>query len=120
MPTPVIGRTVLTPFNFYSPCSCELHGQWIVGRLFGALPWFRVHLNDVSYLRLAARSEISPTFLFFSWPQLLRYRRSVRPVYILKTNTGGRLLLTLDGNAHFRLRQAIGRQNIRRSDRLAA
>lgn len=106
-----IGKTLLSPASLHSICSCELSGNIITRRLFGLVPVQRIHLVDVHYLRLATYDElITPTYLLFNWPQLLPYHRSVRPVYILQTKTRRRIFLTLGAGAHFKLRQALGRQ----------
>jgi hypothetical protein len=39
---------------------------------------------------------------------------------VLKAKTGRRLFLKLDGSAHFKLRQAIGRQHEQSKQRIAA
>lgn len=105
-----IGKTILSPSSPGSPCAYELQGNVLTARLFGLVPVFSIHLSNVHYLRLATRSEITPGNLLFNWSLLLPQRRSIRPIYVLKAKTGRRLLLKLEGDAHFRLRQAIGRQ----------
>lgn len=114
-----IGKTILSPFSFGSICSYELCGNRLIARLFGLLPVRTIHLTDVHYLRLATRDEVTPTYLLFNWSQFLPHRRSVCPVYILQTKKHQRVFLKLEGAAHFRLRQAIGRST-KRDHRLAA
>lgn len=114
-----IGKTSLSPSTPTSPCSYELHGNLLTARLFGLIPVFSIHLSNVHYLRLASRDEISSTYLLLNWLQFLPRRRSICPVYVLKAKTGRRLFLKLGGEAHFKLRQAIGRQH-ERKHRLAA
>ncbi|VGO15262.1 hypothetical protein PDESU_03844 [Pontiella desulfatans] len=111
----------LAPMSFGAPCTYELSGDHIVGRLFGIIPYLRIHLGAVHYLRLATRSEVSPVYFIFNWPQfLLTNRRSVSPVYILQTRKGHRICLKLAGGAHFKLRQAIARHSDRKRHRMAA
>jgi len=98
-------------------CSYELRGNRIVARLFGIFPVQNVHLSEIHYLRLSSKDETTPIYLFFNWPHFLPYRRSVRPVYVLQTKTHRRLFLKLDGNAHFKLRQAMARTREPRQQR---
>ncbi|RKX47437.1 MAG: hypothetical protein DRP64_00995 [Verrucomicrobia bacterium] len=115
-----IGKTLLNPISLGSVCSYELCGNTIMVRLFGLLPVQTIHLADVHYLRLAARDEPTTAYLLFNWPQLLPHYRSVSPVYVLQTHKRRRIFLKLNGRAHFKLRQAIGRQHEHRPQRIAA
>jgi hypothetical protein len=116
-----VGCYQLAPFSFGSLCSYELCGDHIVSRLFGVIRLRSIHLGAVHYLRLATRSEVPAVYLVFNWPQfMLSRRRSVCPVYILQTRSGHRICLKLQGGAHFKLRQAIGRHSDRRQHKLAA
>lgn len=92
-----------------SPWSYELSGNRIIVRLFGALPVRGIRTDNISYLRLATRDEVSAGYLILNWMQFLPRRRSMRPVYVLQTKRGPRYFLALDNGAHFRLRQAIAR-----------
>ncbi len=115
--------TLLSTASFGSPCSYELKGDIIVSRIFGLMTVQTIQMNDVQYLRLATRDEISMIYLLLNWLQFLPHRRSICPVYILQTDNNQSLFLKLDGRAHFKLRQAIGRKNERQkkqSYRLAA
>jgi hypothetical protein len=117
----IIGKSLLAPISFGSPCSYELSGDHIICRLFGYIPIRRIHLGAVHYLRLATRSEVSPVFFIFNWPQLiLSHRRSVCPVYILQTRKRHRIFLKLESGAHFKLRQAIARHSDRKRHKIAA
>ncbi len=115
-----IGKTLLNPVSIGSVCSHELSGNIITSRLFGFIPVQSIHLADVHYLRLATNDELTPVYLLFNWSRFLPQQHSVRPVYILQTKTRRRIFLKLGGGAHFRLRQAIGRQHEQRQRRLAA
>lgn len=110
-----VGNIILSPSSPGSLCSYELRGNVLIARLFGLFPIFSIHLSNVHYLRLATRSEITPLNLLLNCSLLLPQRRSIRPLYVLKAKTGRRLFLKLEGDAHFRLRQAIGRHHERRS-----
>jgi hypothetical protein len=92
-----------------SPWSYKLRGNRIIARLFGRLPLRHIHLNDVQYLRLASRDEVSPSYLMLNWMSFLPHCHLMCPVYVLKTRKGRRCFLKLKGGAHFRLRQAIAR-----------
>lgn len=115
-----IGKTLLNPTSLGSACSYELSGNIIKSRLFGFIPVKSIHLDDVHYLRLATCDELTPTYLLFNWPQFLPHHRSVRPIYVLQTKTRRRIFLKLGSGAHFKLRQAIGRQHEHRPQRIAA
>ena len=115
-----IGNTKLSPLSFGSPCSYELCGDHVIGRLFGIFPITNIHVAAVHYLRLATRSEVTPLYYLFNWPQFLPHRRSVRPVYVLQTRSRHRIFLKLEGAGHFKLRQAIGRYTDRKTNRMAA
>ncbi|WP_372806460.1 hypothetical protein [Pontiella sp.] len=111
----------LSSASLGAPCTYELCGDHIVGRLFGVVPLCRIHLGAVHYLRLAARSDVPSIYVLFNWPQFfLCSRRSVNPVYILQTRKGQRLYLKLAGGAHFKLRKAIARHSNRKANRIAA
>jgi|GEM_PF-3478780 len=121
MSTEAIGRTKLSSATVGSPCSYELCGEQLIGKLFGIFPCRRIHLGAIHYLRLATSRETSPLYLIFNWPRFfLSSRRAVSPTYILQTRKGQRIFLTLGGSEHFRLRQAIGRHSDRRNHKLAA
>jgi len=105
--------TILSPSSPGTPCSYELKGHLLTARLFGLVPIFTIHLSNVHYLRLASRDEVSPLYLITNWLQFLPHRRSICPVYVLQAKTGRRLFLKLEGEAHFKLRQAIGRATAR-------
>ena len=116
-----VGKTLLSPLTLGAPCSYHLEGDRIVGRLFGLIPICNVHLGAVHYLRLASRREVSPAYFMLNWPRfLLTSHRATRPVYILRTRKGHKLFLLMEGGAHFRLRQAIGRHSDRKTHALAA
>jgi hypothetical protein len=115
-----VGKTQLAPLSFGSLCSYDLCGDHVVGRLFGILPIVKIHVAAVHYLRLATRSEVTPLYYLFNWPQFLPHRRSIRPVYVLQTRSRHRIFLKLEGAGHFKLRQAIGRHSDRKPNRLAA
>ena len=116
-----IKPTQLTPVCSGSFFSHELSGDNIVVRLFGLIPISTIHLGAVYYLRLATRREVSPLYFIFNWPQFLAHRRARRPVYVLQTRKGHRYFLKLEGDTHFKLRQAIGRHSDRkRHQKLAA
>ena len=112
--------SLLSPSSPSSPCSYELQGSLLTARLFGLFPVFSIHLSNVHYLRLATRGEVNPLYLLGTWFQFLPHRRSICPVYVLQAKTGRRLFLTLEGTAHFKLRQAIGRQQEQSKHRIAA
>ena len=81
---------------------------------------FTIHLSNVHYLRLAARGEVTRICLLSNWLQFLPHHRSTCPIYVLQAKTGRRLFLKLDNSAHFKLRQAIGRQKEQLKHRIAA
>lgn len=111
MKNKTVGKTLLSPVSLSFPVSYELQGDHIIGRFLGIIPYMRIHVAAVHYLRLATRSEASPMYLLFNWPHFMAHRRSVRPVYVLQTRSRHRIFLKLGGEAHFKLRQAIGRHN---------
>lgn len=111
MRSKVVGKTALSSAGFGSFFSYELKGDYIIGRLFGIFTVRRIHLAAVYYLRLATRSEAPPLYMIFNALQFLPHRRSFRPVYVLQTRSRHRIFLKLEGSAHFRLRQAIGRHS---------
>jgi len=119
-PRNTVGKTLLSPLSFGSPCSYELCGEHVVVRLFGLIPILDFHLDDVQYLRLATRSEVTPIYYLFNWSQFMAFRRSSRPVYVLQTKTHHRIFLKLEGSGHFKLRQAIGRHTEHKKNRMAA
>lgn len=115
------GKSALASCSLTSPCTFALEADQVIGRIFGLIPLYRVHLDDVHFLRLASRSDAPPIYFIFNWPCFtLTRKRSVRPVYILQTRKGQRIMIKLEGGAHFRLRQAIGRHNDQRKKRKAA
>jgi hypothetical protein len=120
MPEARHSKTILSPSSPGSLCSYELQGSLLTARLFGFVPAFTIHLSNVHYLRLATPDEVSPLYLATNWLQFLPHRRSICPVYVLQAKTGRRLFLKLDGTAHFKLRQAIGRQQYDGRQRIAA
>lgn len=103
----------LSSFGISSPWSYKLSGEHIVGNLFGILPVRQIHLGAVNYLRLATSDEAPPLYVLFNCLQFMSYRRAVRPVYVLQTQSRRRLFLKLDSGTHFRLRQALGRHVVR-------
>ncbi|MCF7818858.1 MAG: hypothetical protein K9M54_13360 [Kiritimatiellales bacterium] len=107
------GGSLLSPASMGSPNSYELRGNHIVVRLFGIIPLQIIRMEDVHYLRLATRDEVSAGYLILNWMNFLPRRRSMLPVYVLQTKNGRRFFLRLENGAHFRLRQAIGRQSER-------
>jgi hypothetical protein len=109
----------LSSFGLGSPCSYELDGEQITGNLFGIIPVRKIHLGAVNYLRLATSDEAPPLYLLFNCIQFMSFRRAVRPVYVLQTQSRCRIFLKLDSGTHFRLRQALGRHVVR-DKRLAA
>ncbi len=111
---------LLSPSSPGSPCSYELQGSLLTARLFGVFPVFTIHLSNVHYLRLATHGELSPLYLLGNWMHFLPHRRSISPIYVLQAKTGRRLFLKLDGSAHFKLRQVIGRQQEQSKHRIAA
>lgn len=118
-----IGKTILSSCTIRSPYSYELCGNLLITRLFGFLPVFSIHLSNIHYLRLATRDEVNPVYLLVNWSQFLSYQRAASPLYVLQAKTGRRLFLKLNGKAHFKLRQAIGRQleqKLRQPKRMAA
>lgn len=119
MRSKVVGKTVLSSAEFGSLFSYELKGDYIIGRLFGIVAVRRIHLAAVYYLRLATRSETPVWYMFFNALQFMPHRRSIRPVYVLQTRSRHRIFLKLEGAAHFKLRQAIGRHSDR-ANRMAA
>ena len=121
MPSPAQNpTTLLSPSSPDAPSSYELHGDLLIARLFGIIPVFTIHLSNVHYLRLAARSETTPLYLVSNWFRFLPHHRSTCPVYVLQAKTGRRLFLKLNNTAHFKLRQAIGRQREQLKHRIAA
>lgn len=116
----VVGNTKLASVSFSSPCSYELQGDRLIGKLLGLFPILNIHVAAVHYLRLATRSEVSPLYMLFNWAQFLPHRRSIRPVYVLQTRSRHRIFLKLEGAGHFKLRQAIGRHTDRKPNRMAA
>ena len=119
--TETVGKRRIAAASFGSPCSYELSGDYIIGRLFGLFPICRIHLGAVHYLRLATRHEVSPIYFLMNWPKMLLIRhRSISPVYILQTRKEQKIFLTMDGESHFRLRQAIARHSDRRNHKMAA
>lgn len=97
-----------------SACSYELRGDRIIGRFMGLLPVRQIQLSNVDYLRLATRDEIPPLYMLLNWSHFLTHRRTFCPVYVLQTNKKhNRILLKLKGDMHFKLRQVLGRQNLR-------
>lgn len=106
-----IGKTQLTSLSLGSASSCELIGDKITVRLFGLIPVQTIHLANVHHLRLATQNEATMVALLSDWWQLLPRRHSVRAVYVLQTKARRRIFMNLDGSAHFRLRQAIGRSH---------
>ena len=120
MKTNVIGQTQLIPATVNSPCSYELCGNQLIGRLFGIIPVSRIDLDTVSFMRLATRSETSPFHLLMNWKHFLIRYQSSRPVYILQTTNRQRIFLRLSGGAHFRLRQALSRDQFSQRQRIAA
>ncbi len=119
MRDPIIGKTLLCPVSAGSINSYELRGNILAIRLFGVATVQSIPLSDVLYLRLATRSEVTPSYLLFNWLNFLPHRRSVCPVYVLQTKHRKRLFLKLDGSAHFKLRQAIGRNSEKRARKAA-
>ena len=115
-----VGKTQLAPVSFGSPCSYVLCGDQIIVHLFGFIPILKIHLASVHYLRLSTRSEVTPLYFLFNWPQFMAHRRSTRPVYVVQTHTRQRIFLKLEGAAHFKLRQAIGRHTGQKKPRKAA
>ncbi|VGO22968.1 hypothetical protein [Pontiella sulfatireligans] len=115
-----IGKTNLSSAGLGSIFSYELCGDQIVSRLFGLFPVRSINLAAVCYLRLATRSEVSPVYFLTSWMQFMPHRRTINPVYVLQTRKGHRLFLKLQGDAHFKLRQAIGRFQANGKHRMAA
>ena len=116
-----VGKSGLATFSLSSPCSFAMEGDQVIGRIFGVVPFYKVHLDEVHFLRLASRSDAPPVYFLFNWPCFIMTRkRSVKPVYILQTRKGQRIMIKLEGGAHFRLRQAIGRHNDQRKKRRAA
>lgn len=111
--------TCLAPLSAGSIHSFQLRGTSLISRLFGLFPVQNIHLADVQFLRLATKDEVPALYFLFNWMQFLSYKRARRPVYILQTNGRSRLFLKLEGDAHFRLRQAIAR-NQRMDQRVAA
>jgi len=111
--------TLLSPFSIGSPCAHRLQGDRVVSYFLGIFPVQTLPLSEVRYLRLATRREAAPTYLLFNWPSFLPHRRSIRPVYVLQARGRRRIFLKLESGAHFKLRQAIGRQNKQRP-RMAA
>lgn len=103
----------LSSFGIGSPCSYTLDGEHITGNLFGIIPLRQIHLGAVHYLRLATSDEAPPLYLLFNCIQFMSYRRAVRPVYVLQTQTRRRIFLKLDSATHFRLSQALGRHVVR-------
>ena len=120
MPDKTRKPTLLSPSSPGSPCSYELDGSLLIARLFGLIPVFTIHLSNVHYLRLATRGETTPLYLLSNWLHFLPHHRATCPVYVLQAKTGRRLFLKLDGTAHFKLRQAIGRQREQLKLRIAA
>ncbi|HEY5622097.1 MAG TPA: hypothetical protein VIR77_05815 [Pontiella sp.] len=120
MKTNIIGETQLIPATINSPCSYELCGNQLIGRLFGVIPFRRIDLNTVSFMRLATRSETSPLQVLMNWKHFLIRYQSSRPVYILQTTNRQRIFLRLSGGAHFRLRQALNRHQFPQRQRIAA
>jgi len=120
MKTNIIGETQLIPATINSPCSYELCGNQLIGRLFGLIPVTRIELSTVSFMRLATRSEISPFHLLMNWKHFLIRFQSSRPVYVLQTTNRQRIFLRLSGGAHFRLRQALNRHQFTQKQRMAA
>ena len=93
----------------------------MTGHIFGLIPRYRVHLQDVHFLRLASRTDAPPLYFIMNWSCfILTRKRSVKPVYILQTRKGQRIMMKLEGGAHFRLRQAISRHSERRNKQNAA
>lgn len=98
-----------------------MEGDQVIGRIFGFIPFYKIHLEEVHFLRLASRSDAPPVYFMFNWPCFtLTRKRSVKPVYILQTRKGQRIMIKLEGGAHFRLRQAIGRHKDPKKKRKAA
>ena len=114
------GGNTPSPFSRGLLCSYELRGSRIVARLFGIFPVQNIHLAEIRYLRLASQDEMTPIRLLLSWAHFLPHRRSVRPVYILQTQSRHRLFLKLDGKAHFKLRQSMARLHEPQRQRMAA
>ncbi len=98
----------LRPLSFGSIHSYELRNHQIVGRFLGLLPFLRIDLDDVAFMRLATRSETPLPYRIIHWTRFLPGRRSRCPVYLLQLKTNRRVFIPLEGGAHFRLRQAIG------------
>jgi hypothetical protein len=113
-------KTRLSPCYPGSPFSYDLTGGAIVPKLFGLVANEQVPLEEIDYLRLATRDEVPAIYLLFNWLQFMPWRRSVKPVYILKTRHGQCIFLKLEGDTHFKLRQAIGRHHRVSHQRMAA
>jgi len=113
--TTLLSSSILAPIYAH-----ELCGDKIISRLFGCIPIQTIHLSEVHYLRLATRDEVSAPYILLNWAQFLPHRRSIRPVYILQSHNHFSLFLNLDGRIHFKLRQAIARNQARHTSRMAA
>jgi hypothetical protein len=100
---------LLCPVTLGSLHAYRLYEGRVVGFFLGIIPLRRIVLKEVRYLRLATRNEVPFLYLLFNWIQFLPRHRSVRPVYILRTTSKKQVFLKLGGNAHFQLRQAIGK-----------
>ena len=114
-----IGKTQLSPLSISSPFTSELCGDRIVVRFLGLIPWKYIFLSDIHYLRLATRDEVSLAYLLLNYSNFFFHRRHGHPVYVIQTKQGRNLFLKLAGGAHFRLRQAIGRQAEQRFSKAA-
>jgi hypothetical protein len=115
-----VGCTQLCPLSFGSLVSYELCGDHIIVKLLGLVQIKSINVAAVSYLRLAVRAEVSPFYYLFHWPKIMKRGRYLRPVYVLQTRKRHRIFLRLDGDAHFRLRQAIARHSDSKKHRKAA
>jgi len=105
MPAPSVLLCSVTPGSLHA---YRLYEDQVIGLFLGLIPLRKINLREVYYLRLATRNEVPFLYLLFNWIQFLPRHRSVRPVYILRTSKK-RIFLKLGGNAHFQLRQAVGK-----------
>ena len=111
--------SIIKPLTPGSIFSYELNDHQIRERLFGVIPFRKIKLSEIHFLRLATKEELPVTALIFDWGLLLPGRRSKKPTYIIQTKYD-RLLIPLQSGSHFMLRQAIAKTGRTRHQRIAA
>lgn len=77
--------------------------------MFRCIVLASIPLADIRFMRLMARREYLDVGRHRHWPMLMLNHRGQNPVYVIRTRKGSSYFLRLNGQFHYKVRNALGK-----------